>query len=178
MLPEEQEFLEKLYLENFSWVFRYIAGLLKGKSISSEQVSDLAKELAQDTFHTASQKVRAVMAHPKPAAWLTVAAKHKFQEYSRQSDAESRWFLPSNDFLENFPDPQNNPSAVLDDMGYADTMERIRKILSEDDFRLFHMVILNRASHKDASKELGITVWASQKRLERIRDKLQKLFSP
>ena len=108
----------------------------------------------------------------------SVTARHKFQEYTRRANTESRWFVPSNELLENLPDPQHNPSSVLEEMGYTDTMEKIRQALSDEEFRLFSMMILNHASHKDASKELGITVWTSQKRLARIRDKLQELFFP
>lgn len=177
MQSEEQEFLEDLYRENFDAVRRYIVRLLKSKNLSPDQLSSLSEELAQDTFHTASEKIQVVMAHPKPTAWLIVVARNKYREYTRQTDVENRWFLPSNEFLENLPDPRNNPTAVLDDMGYTDAMDRIRQTLSEDDFRLFQMVILDHVSHKDASKELGITVWTSQKRLARIREKLQKIFS-
>ena len=46
----------------------------------------------------------------------------------------------------------------------------------EDDITLFRRVIIENASHKEAAAELGITIWTSQKRLERIRKRIRDEF--
>ena len=178
MLPEEQKFLEELYRENFGKVLSHIKSLLHANCFSKDEIDSLAEEMTQDVFHTASRRIDVVFSHPNPIGWLINTGKYKYQEYMRKFEAQSRWFLPSNDILENLPSHDHNPTAVLDHMTYDDVMTKIRRNLSEEDYRLFHMVILNHFSHKVAAKELGITVWASQKRVSRIRDHLQKLLSP
>ena len=55
-------------------------------------------------------------------------------------------------------------------------METIEQTLTAEEYQLLKRIILNKASHLEVAQELGITVYASQKRLERIRDKLGKAF--
>ena len=53
---------------------------------------------------------------------------------------------------------------------------RIRQALTPDELFLFERLVFDKASHLEVSKELGITVWTSQKRFERIKKKLQKVL--
>ena len=46
----------------------------------------------------------------------------------------------------------------------------------DDDITLFQRILIENASHKDVAAELGITVWTSQKRLERIRKRIREEF--
>ena len=47
----------------------------------------------------------------------------------------------------------------------------------EIDRALFRMLLVEGHSHKTAAAALGITVWNSQKRLERIRKRIREAFS-
>ena len=55
-------------------------------------------------------------------------------------------------------------------------IEKIERALTREEYQLLKRLILDKASHLEVAKELGITVYASQKRLERIRGKLYKAF--
>ena len=52
-------------------------------------------------------------------------------------------------------------------------MQAIQKVLTEEEWQLLRRVTLERASYKTVSKELGLTVWTCQKRVQRIREKLR-----
>ena len=62
----------------------------------------------------------------------------------------------------------------------VDTLSTIQKFIcdnfKDDDVVLFQRVIVEGKSHKDAAEELGITVWTSQKRIERMRKKIKEEF--
>ena len=47
-----------------------------------------------------------------------------------------------------------------------------------EDYRLLCRITLEGATHLEVAKELGISVWSSQKRLQRIRKKLCKQLLP
>jgi len=55
-------------------------------------------------------------------------------------------------------------------------IQKIRATLTEQELYQLKRVIYDNASHKELASELGISIWTSQKRLERARDKLARLF--
>ena len=61
-------------------------------------------------------------------------------------------------------------------MDYTSAMEKIRATLTDDEFYVLKRYTFDNASHMEIANELGISVWASQKRLERIRKKLFHVF--
>lgn len=176
MLPEESEFLESLYREQASRLHRYAIGLLNAGGFDASLIPDLAEELVQDTFHTAAKRISDLTSHPKPAGWLFKTLQYKFNSFRRQFYADSQRLLFIEDLPKPPPSPSGNPSSVLADMEYADALSLARQSLSEEDFLLFDMVALNHTSHKVAAQRLGITVWASQQRLSRIRRELKKKY--
>ena len=54
--------------------------------------------------------------------------------------------------------------------------ENIRKVLTKEELALVRLVALEEKSYLTAAKQLGVTVSACQKRMQRIRKKLQKRF--
>lgn len=68
------------------------------------------------------------------------------------------------------------PDDTFDKLEYKLILEEIRKVLSPEDMYLLERLTIDKASHLEVSKEMGITVWDSQKRLQRIREKLRKIF--
>ena len=171
MLPEEQQLLEKLYKEMFPTLHRYAIVLLSKSGFSP----NLAEELVQDTFHTAVLHGSELLTHPNPSGWLVNALKYTFRSFRRQAYADSKRFLLLGDLPVDLPDPTSAVDNAQTDLECADMMAQIRSLLSEQDFRLFEIIVLTRAGHLAAARELGITVWTSQKRMERIRGKLQNL---
>ncbi|MCI8330446.1 MAG: sigma-70 family RNA polymerase sigma factor [Oscillibacter sp.] len=52
-------------------------------------------------------------------------------------------------------------------------LETVRETLTDEEWYILRKFAIDGASHLQIAKELGITVSASQKRLERIRKKLE-----
>ena len=55
-------------------------------------------------------------------------------------------------------------------------IERIKQALTPEEYLLLKRLTIDQASHLEVAQEVGISVYASQKRLERIRKKLKKVF--
>ena len=45
-----------------------------------------------------------------------------------------------------------------------------------EEYRLLKRIVLDGASHRETAAEFRITVWASKKRLERVRRKLERIL--
>ena len=54
--------------------------------------------------------------------------------------------------------------------------EKIRTVLTKEELALVRLVALEDQSYLTAAKQLGVTVSACQKRMQRIRKKLRKRF--
>lgn len=177
MGPEEQEFLTRLYWSNFKKLLSYVAHACRARGIAEECISDLSRDIVQDVFHTAVKKMNILFSHPKPDAWLMETCKRTLKAHMRQAAADNRCLLLLGALDWTVPDPVSGPAAAQKKMEYDDLLERIRRILSENEFHLFHMIVLRHTGYYRATQELNINLWACQKRMERIRKKLQRSIS-
>lgn len=98
--------------------------------------------------------------------------KNKLRECKRQLSRMGTMFQSLEELPEYYFLTEDNEIGE----GVDSILANIEHHLTKDEFYLLRRIALDRASHLEVSKELDITVWTSQKRLERIRDKLLKLF--
>ena len=112
-----------------------------------------------------------------PGGYLMVTLKNKLREFSRQYYADQRLI-----HLSALPADLPDSSSALDkaQLGLEDEdrMYRVREALSPMNYQIFVQVALNHVSHYKVAQQLGITVWDSQKRLQRSRQTLKKIFGP
>lgn len=166
MLPEQDAFIENLYRDFFTHLWSYAKAALEDP--------ELAQEVVQDTFHEAVQHIDTLMAHANPKGWLMVTLKKKIM-HSRRSISRYTLHFISLDSDFKFIDhvlASEDPAPI----NVRDTLKELRRVLSEEEWNLLRRVTLEKQPYKNVAEELGITVWACQKRIERIRRKLKKNF--
>ena len=165
---EQDAFFEKLYQDYFGKLTLYAGALLRNQS--------RAQDMVQDTFHEALHRVDLLMEHPNPGGWLMVTLKNKIREEQRAQRRYMLRFLSLNTDL--LTEPVSQDTSLEDQMGENSfsVMKCIREALTPEEFHLLKRLTIDRASHLEVAKEFGISVYASQKRLERIRKKLAKRF--
>ena len=168
MGPTQDKFIEELYRKYFSKLTIYAIAKLKDKA--------KAEDVAQDVFHEAVLHVNDLMKHDNPGGWLMQTTKNKLHESEREHRRYIHRFLSldSEVFLE-----IASLDSSIEKVGTSNEispMKKIEQVLSEEELHLLKRLIIDRASHMEVAEELGITVWASQKRLERIRNKLLEFF--
>lgn len=169
MFPEQELFFERLYRNLFPELKIYAGRSLK----SMEQ----AEEVVQDTFHEALQKIDMLMHHENPEAWLVLTLQNKLRNY-RRAVIKNRERVLSLDTgaLEALEWADLTVEAVLDKLTVQDAERQVRQALTPEEQYILRRLIFEDATHRELAQELGISVWTSQKRLERIRDKLDKQF--
>jgi len=164
-LPPEQDIsFEALYHANYKKLMRYTIARLK----DPEQ----AEEVVQDTFYTAWKHRETLLNHKTPEAYLMTTLKYKIKESIRAQQHDIQLALS---LERNF----QSEAAGLDDPASPDIkslMELIKSKLSPEEWNLLRRHVIEGASHLELAKEMGVTVWTSQKRLERIRKKLRRLL--
>ena len=168
MLPDQDKLLSQLYQDHFGKLTMYALAVLKNES--------RAQDAVQDTFHEAITHIDILIQHPNPSGWLMVTLKNKIKEYQRETQKYMLRFLSlSSDLL--IEPGQHNPQ--IEQQLNADgppIIERIKQALTPEEYLLLKRLTIDQASHLEVAQELGISVYASQKRLERIRKKLKKVF--
>lgn len=162
MPTEGDVFFESLYRANFNKLKLYASVQLRDPSG--------AEEIVQDTFYTALRQLERVRRHGNPEAYLMKVLKYKILEYRRARSRYLKRFLSLEQSVPaeaTVPAPSGSASCI---------METARDSFTQEEWRLFQRFILDGATHLELSKELGISVWACQKRLERIRKKLREVL--
>lgn len=134
-----------------------------------------AEDVAQDAFYEAVTHIDILMKHDHPEKWLMVTVKHKISNLERSNrrylkrirslDIKRMMRIPSADTTE---------EMVVRRDQYVNAIEKIQQALSTQDLYLLERHTIEKVNHMEVSAELGITICASQKRLARIRKKLNK----
>lgn len=168
MLPNQENFFNQLYQENLWKLRRYALTCLNENQV---------EEIVQDTFFEATKKIDILIAHENPGGWLMDTLKNKIRNCQRRNQKELMLLvsLDSETVLQ-IAAPRNTEDIVEQNELLSSTSQIIKDSLSSDDLHILKRIVFDNASHKEVSDELGISVWTSQKRLERIRAKLRKLF--
>lgn len=167
MLPEQDVFLEKLFHESIDDLTLYATTVLRDAS--------RARDVVQDTFHEAVLhiKYKDLMTHENPGGWMMETLKNKIRESNRAQERYLRRVMSV--------DPEVLAESTLPDDSFDRLeckliLEEIKKVLMPEEMYLLERLTLDKASHLEVSKELGITVWTSQKRLQYIREKLYAIY--
>ena len=135
-----------------------------------------AKDVVQDTFHEALRRIDVFAKHENPGGWLMNTLKNKLKENER---TRRRDLLRLLSLDADFPDESNLPEelvAAQPEPQEESVIEKVERVLTPEEYQLLKRLVFDRASHLEVAQEFGISVYASQKRLERIREKLYTVF--
>ena len=168
MREDQTRWIEQLYRDYFGKLILYAEAALRSQS--------RAQDVVQDTFHEALRHIDALMQHPNPGGWLMVTLKNKLREEARAQQQYTQRCISLHTDLSAEPAGRESELDRWLDEESPSVWERVRAALTPEEFRLLKRLTIDRVGHAEAAKELHISVAASQKRLERIRKKLYKLF--
>jgi len=165
-LPPEREIEVKDLFEGNACKLLLYARLQLGDS-------DWAAETVHDVFYTVMNKPDILWRYGKPEASLMGVLKNKIREARRKRRRDLSMFLSlEEDVLPNSKTASGSSIPLSTDS----ILNEAKAALSDDEWRLLSRHVFEGVSHLELAKELGITVWASQKRLERIREKLKSVL--
>lgn len=162
----QAEGLEELFRRNYRDLLR-LANMRLGSW-------DLAEDMVQDTFHEAVNQAHVLERHPCPDGWLVKTLQYKIHNYTRVQNRQRRHLVECLD-LTVFPSEESVERTVME-QEKPPLFQRLRKVLEEDDISFLVDATLKNWSHAQLAEKYGLTVWASAKRLSRIRKKLLDEF--
>lgn len=144
-----------MYREMYPTLYAYALRILKDHA--------LAEEAIQDTFCIACAKREQVLSNPKPRGWLMLTLKHVMQNMLRaQRKVQRLLFLTAGE-----EQPAEAPELLDVDVLFGDVSD-------SEDFRLLKRIALDQCTIVELAQDLGISVEACKKRVQRARKRLQK----
>lgn len=155
----QRRIIEELYQEMYYPLSAYAKSALNDRA--------LAEEAVQDTFRIACAKADSFLSSPNPKGWLLNTVKNVIHNMVRSRAYLNSLVVSSMDFDENIGSGNTDKRAV--DLMYSD-------IADNEDYKLLKKIALDKYSMLGAAQELGISVEACKKRVQRAKKKLKKYF--
>lgn len=168
MTSEQRIIFSEIYIDNRPKMLRYAK--------MNKLCAPVAEELVHDTFHDAWSRFGNLINHENIGGWLMQTLKNKMRNYARAKRREANLLVDYGDRSEDIAASGNFINALI----VSDALSAIYRFVydnfKEDDITMFRRIFIENVSHAEVAAELGITVWSSQKRLERIRKRIREEF--
>lgn len=162
---EDQEaFFEAFYKEHFRE--------LKARAYSHTHDWDRAQYVVQDAFYIAVSKADVFMNSPNPLGWMKRTVDYVAKNEVRARKRQLQLFMSMEEV---WKEPAVEDPYHKEEFGILDQCETL---LSPQDLKLLKRIVLDKVSYLEAADELGITMWACRKRVQRmtkgLREKLER----
>ncbi|MCC8129685.1 MAG: sigma-70 family RNA polymerase sigma factor [Clostridiales bacterium] len=153
----QDDLISALYHEMFPMLLAYARSALGG--------SDMAEEAVQETFCVACKRQRELTESPNPRGWLVNTLKNVIRQLRRNRTREAALLAA----LTARQDGEDNSarSEADPDLLYGDLQR-------DPDYLLLKRLALDQCTMAKLAAELGISVEACKKRVQRARKRLQK----
>lgn len=152
----QNKLIEQLFREMYHLLFVYARNALNG------DVS-FAEEAVQDTFRIACAKIEKLEASPNQKGWLLNVLKNVIRNMRRSQVQITKLTM---EVMMNEPEIELEKTDAAIDLMYSD-------VISREDFLLIKRVALERMTMLELSLELGISVEACKKRVQRAKNRMK-----
>lgn len=168
MLAEQMHRLEALYRQYYSPLLCHARAALPDHT--------QAQDAVQDVFCEAARHMDTLMMHRNPGGWLYITLRHKIHDRKRRYIRSTRHVISLDSGL--FPEPADpaDPFEAIHGEGLSCLLQTVEQVLTPSERMLLKRLIGDQAGYPEVARELGITIWACQKRMERLRHKLRSVF--
>ncbi len=148
--------LKRLFFQEYAALLAYARGALGG--------TEIAEEAVQQAFRIACDRPDALLKSRSPGGWLMRTLQNVIRNQLR---TQQRWAQ----LLSDQPMEQLQLRAPQDEPGWE---LQYRDLIDPEDYALFRRIALDGCTVAEAAQELGITVEACKKRVQRARLALRK----
>lgn len=155
---DQDKKIEELYREMFHPCLVYAKSTLND--------INLAEEAVQDTFRIACEKTDDLLSSPNPKGWLIKTLKNVIRNM-KKTRVQINKIVVSTFVFDEIPctDSDNENPDLL----YSGT-------INDEDFALLKKIGIDGSSMLEMAEELGISVEACKKRVQRAKQKFKKNF--
>lgn len=169
MEKKQEQFFDALYEQWFSKLCIYANVKINNPPV--------AEEIVQDAFLVAFLKIEQLMEAEQPERWLKKTVKHKILHYFRDQDRKFGCVLPLADVPESWVaawDSGIEKIEASEEERRNDLKKLLENTLKEEEQQLLQKIAWEEKSYETAAEELGLSLWACQKRMQRLRRKIRK----
>lgn len=154
---EKEKTFERMYKELFIKLNIYAVNQLNSKS--------LAEEAVQETFRIAWTKIEELMNSPNPNGWLMNTLKFVISNTKRNIMRINRLLITE------FEMDERTMGSINDEIN---PMVLYKGNFTKEEIKLLQSYAVDRRSLLEISKELGISLEACKKRVQRLKEKFKK----
>ncbi len=165
MLETSKSFWENTYKQNINKMI--------GVAYRYTDDRQIAEDLAHDAFIIAYEKVSSYEGKGPFEAWLRKIMVNVCLQYLREQNKKKYWndYLHNEtDIVETYDENSNNKDFTEDEL-----LEAINQ-LPEHHKLVFNMYVIDKFTHAQIGKELGISEGTSKSHLARARHKIKELL--
>lgn len=157
--------MEERYLEQIEALYFECYKKLETFAVCSLKNMSLAEEAVQETFRIACSKPESIAASPNPKGWLVNTLKYVISNIEKRQMVASKII---SDYLGDEIDKLPAPVEQINlELLYGD-------VADSEEFKMIKAIALDGKSMIELAEELGITVAACKKRVQRAKKNLQK----
>ncbi|MDO5785746.1 MAG: sigma-70 family RNA polymerase sigma factor [Eubacteriales bacterium] len=156
---KQEEKIEQLYLEMYALLLSYANSILKNDS--------RAEEAVQETFRIACTKPNDLLSSKNPKGWLTNTLKNVL--WNMRKDYAKTQKMVIGYIQEQEWDTIGDCDEIEVDILYSD-------LAGCKEYQLIKKIAFEHKSILEISRELGISVEACSKRIQRAKKRLRKKF--
>ena len=128
----------------------------------------LSNEAAQETFLVAWRRFEVFQASKNQIGWLKVTAKNIALNMVTKMIREKQLFISICEVSDNVATQSTEIPLSVDLI--------FQNVITDEEIFLLKRIVLDKATYLDLSKELNISVWACQKRMQRLLKKLKSFL--
>lgn len=156
---KERRYIDRLYRDMYLSLYTYAHGILNNQYLAEESV--------QEAFQIACDKPEDLTTSPNPKGWLMNTLKNVMRNAQRKRALMEKYIdsMESVDLdrLENYDYDCGDDVDLM----YSD-------LVSQADFYLLKRIDIERYTMLEMAEDLGITVEACKKRVQRAREKMRR----
>lgn len=157
MEPDNRAMFESYYRKYYSRIVIHAYRFL--------QNWPMANEAAQETFLVAWRRFEVFRSSENQVGWLKVTAKNIALNMMTRALREQKLFISMCEVPE-------NAAAEAGELPVSVEL-LFQNMMTEDEIHLLKRIVLEKATYLELAKELGVSVWACQKRMQRLLKKLK-----
>lgn len=158
---KQERFFEEFYREHFENLVTYAYGYTRDRYI--------AQDVVQDAFHILlrKEKMQEFLESPNQIGWMKTVVKNVARNAVRARQRQAKWLV----FVEEM-DLNLVASGTRSKEDEEAVLQRYAEFLSPQEIYLLKRLVLDRATYTELKDELGISMWACYKRVERMEQSI------
>lgn len=158
MNRDEERLIERLYRSMLPTLLAYGRGARYDPS--------LVQDAVQETFRVVCEHIDVIAEHESPEGWVMTAFKYILRRAGQNRERDAA-------IVERLTRSQGGEGGRTDD---SDPDTLYGDLVNNEDYKLIRRLAERGCTTSELAKELGISVSACEKRIQRARKRLQKYF--